>query len=334
MYFSETPTLRKVLSVTCVLCLAGSMFAGCMKKDDAPPTTTAPSIGLNLTESETPTLRKVLSVTCVLCLAGSMFAGCMKKDDAPPTTTAPSIGLNLTETTAPTTQPTVPTTEPVEINENTGVVLSQLNVRSSPSTSGFEIGVLYAGDRIELERRETLSGYEWGYLKSPMEGWIVMDYVKMDMDSTDATSDNSTPAGNGDVTPPTPTTPPASGSTTEIKGTITGNGLNIRNEPSTDSDNSTPAGNGDVTPPTPTTPPASGSTTEIKGTITGNGLNIRNEPSTDGKVQGTYNKGDSVTILEVKNGWGRTNKGRLPRPPRLLPAAAPRRLRAPLPATA
>lgn len=212
--------------------------------------------------SETPTLRKVLSVTCVLCLAGSMFAGCMKKDDAPPTTTAPSIGLNLTETTAPTTQPTAPTTEPVEINENTGVVLSQLNVRSSPSTSGFEIGVLYAGDRIELERRETLSGYEWGYLKSPMEGWIVMDYVKMDMDSTDATSDNSTPAGNGDVTPPTPTTPPASGSTTEIKGTITGNGLNIRNE-----------------------------------------------PSTDGKVQGTYNKGDSVTILEVKNGWGRTNKG-------------------------
>ena len=213
--------------------------------------------------SETPTLRKVLSVTCVLCLAGTMLAGCMKKDDTPPTTLPPVPGLNLSEPTTPTTQATVPTTEPVEINENTGVVINQINVRSSPSTSGFEIGVLYAGERIELERRETLSGYEWGYLKSPMEGWIVMDYVKMDMDSTDATSDNSTPAGNGDVAPPTPTTPPASGSTTEIKGTITGNGLNIRSEPNTETS----------------------------------------------KIQGTYNKGDTVTILEVKNGWGRTNKG-------------------------
>lgn len=50
-------------------------------------------------------------------------------------------------------------------------------------------------------------------------------------------------------------------------------------------------------------------TTSIKGVITGNGVNIRSEGSTDGKIQGTYNKGDVVTILETKNGWGRTDKG-------------------------
>jgi len=51
--------------------------------------------------------------------------------------------------------------------------------------------------------------------------------------------------------------------------------------------------------------PASGT----KGTINGNGVNIRSEGSTSGKIQGSYSKGDVVTILEQKNGWGRTDKG-------------------------
>ena len=41
----------------------------------------------------------------------------------------------------------------------------------------------------------------------------------------------------------------------------------------------------------------------------GDGVNIRSEASTSGKVQGAYNKGDVVTILEIKGEWGRTNKG-------------------------
>lgn len=47
----------------------------------------------------------------------------------------------------------------------------------------------------------------------------------------------------------------------------------------------------------------------IKGVISGDGLNIRSEPSTDGDIQGSYSKGEVVTILETKNGWGRTSKG-------------------------
>lgn len=71
----------------------------------------------------------------------------------------------------------------------------------------------------------------------------------------------------------------------------------------------------DVTDPTTsettdaTEPESSGTATNIKGVITGNGLSIRSEPSTDGRVLGSYNKGDVVTILETKDGWGRTIKG-------------------------
>lgn len=46
----------------------------------------------------------------------------------------------------------------------------------------------------------------------------------------------------------------------------------------------------------------------FKGVITVNDLNIRNEPKT-GTVVGQYDKGDVVTILETKDGWGRTSLG-------------------------
>ena len=70
----------------------------------------------------------------------------------------------------------------------------------------------------------------------------------------------------------------------------------------------------DTTEPEATTkatePESTGTATNIKGVITANGLNVRSKPNTDdGKVQGSYNKGDVVTILETKDGWGRTIKG-------------------------
>ena len=59
--------------------------------------------------------------------------------------------------------------------------------------------------------------------------------------------------------------------------------------------------------PTATTPAEPEET--IRGMVNVNGLNIRENPSTDAEKVGTYDKGDVVTILETKNGWGRTNKG-------------------------
>ena len=59
--------------------------------------------------------------------------------------------------------------------------------------------------------------------------------------------------------------------------------------------------------PTATTPKEPEET--IRGMVNVNGLNIREEPNTNAKVLGNYDKGDVVTILETKNGWGRTGKG-------------------------
>ena len=60
------------------------------------------------------------------------------------------------------------------------------------------------------------------------------------------------------------------------------------------------------TEPQPTEPT---NTTRITGKITSNGLNIRKDPSTTADIVGNYKNGETVTILETKNGWGRTEKG-------------------------
>lgn len=208
--------------------------------------------------SQKSNFSRLLSLILVLVMTVTLFAGC-KKGDPTEDTTEPKLNLNLSETSAPTETETEPTetTGPV-VNENTATVTSQMNIRSSPSTEATVVGNLYAGDRVEISRREVVTGINWAYIIAPKAGWIMMDYVEMDIPQEDVPSQNvSTPAGQ--------------------------------------------------TTPTETKPV---NTTSIKAVVNANGLNIRNAPGTDNtKVQGAYNKGDIVTILETKNGWGRTNKG-------------------------
>ena len=213
--------------------------------------------------SDQHNLRKPLSLFLVTALTATLFTGCsLLKKDAPdvPDTTPQTPGISLSDTTTPATETEAPTTEATEpINENTATVTSQLNIRSSPSTEATVVGTLDAGDKVEISRREEVTGINWAYIISPEAGWIVMDYVEMDIPSQmPAGGDTSTPAGGNTATEPT-------------------------------------TGNTDAM--------------SVKGVVTVNNLNIRSEGSSDGKVQGSYNKGDVVTILETKNGWGRTNKG-------------------------
>ena len=210
--------------------------------------------------SQSYNLRKPLSLLLATALTATLLSGCSlfkKASDEPADTTPQTPGLSLTDTSAPT-ETEAPTTEATEpINENTATVTSQINIRSSPSTEATIVGTLDAGDKVEISRREEVTGINWAYIISPEAGSIVMDYVEMDIPSQMPTGgDTSTPAGNNAASEPTDS------------GTDTLN---------------------------------------VKGVITVNNLNIRSEP--DGNVQGSYNKGDVVTILETKNGWGRTNKG-------------------------
>ena len=206
--------------------------------------------------------RRILSLILVLVMMSTLFAGC-KKNENPEDTSEPGLNLDLTQNNTPTETQTEPpaTTEAPKINENTATVTSQLNIRSSPSTEATVVGNLYAGDKVEISRREEVTGIDWAYIISPTAGWIVMEFVEMDIPTQEVPQENiSTPAGNGEVTAPTQA-------------------------------------------------PSSNNTQSIKGVINANGLNIRSEASKNGNVQGAYNKGDVVTILETKNGWGRTNKG-------------------------
>lgn len=210
--------------------------------------------------SNTKKLSKILSLILAAALAAVMFTGCFGGKDTDEET-EPNININLDETTeAPETSSAPTESEPVEINENMATVLSQLTIRSSPSTDATVVGTLYAGDKVEVSRRETVVGVEWAYIISPDSGWICMDYVEMDFEpETPVTNNTETPAG---ATAPT-------------------------------EDEETPTS----------------TETNIKGVITASGLNIRKEASTTSDRVGSYNKGDVVTILETKNGWGRTNKG-------------------------
>ena len=212
-------------------------------------------------------LRKPLSLILATAITATLFTGCMKKDPATPEETTSGVpGLNLSEPTAPS-ETTPETTAPaVVVNENTATVTSQMNIRSSPSTEATVVGTLNAGDKVEISRREEVTGINWAYIISPEAGWIVMDYVEMDIPS-------QTPAG-GDTSTPGATAPSTAGSGTTTTGTASGT-----------------------------------EELNIKGVVTVNNLNVRSEASQDGKIQGSYNKGDIVTILETKNGWGRTNKG-------------------------
>ena len=208
--------------------------------------------------SNNRTLRKFLSLTLVLIMMTTLFAGCKK--DVPAPEDEPSLNLDISGTTLPSDTQTEPsaTTEPPVINENTGTVTSVLNIRSSPSTEATVVGTLYAGDKIEVSRREVVTGIDWAYIIAPEAGWVVMEFVEMDLPEAQ-------PVG------PDTSTPGASNNAGELENS---------------------------------------NTTNIKGVVNANGLNIRNAPGTeDTKVQGSYNKGDVITILETKDGWGRTNKG-------------------------
>ena len=205
---------------------------------------------------------RLLSLILVVVMLTTLFAGCKKKNP-PGEPSEPGLNLNLNSSEATEDTTAAPeTTEPV-INEKTATVTQDLKVRSAPSLEGFEVYVLEKGTRIEVSRIQEVSKKEWAlvFLPNGTSGWIMMDYVEMDIPTTVPSTEPSAPAE---------TTPEETDDKKDEESTVT----------------------------------------NIKGVINTNGLNIRSIPSTENsKIQGQYNKGDVVTILETKNGWGRTSKG-------------------------
>ncbi len=189
-------------------------------------------------------LSKVLSLILVCVMIVTVFAGC-KKEEPAPETTDPSLDLNLNLTgTNPPEETQAETTEATEPNDKMGTVTQQMNIRSQPAMQSVVLGTLFAGDRLEIIRQASYAGNTWGYIREPEEGWVVMDYVEMDVPTTVEPDPNETPGATG----PAPTSP-SEGSTVTINGTkgvITGNNVNIRSEASTNGKIEGSYGKGDV----------------------------------------------------------------------------------------
>ena len=174
-----------------------------------------------------------------------------------------------------------------------GVVnLGSLNVRTGPSTDYEKVGTVSLGQRYAYYQK---SG-NWVRIN---KGWISISYFYLE---------GTTGEGAGE-------------------GKITGSGLNIRTGPGTGFDSVGSYKKGDtvkiltqidgwgytgkgwvsmkyVEMDKTDTPASKG-----KGTVTADVLNIRKSASANADKVGKYYKGDKVEILEIKDGWGRTDKG-------------------------
>lgn len=82
-----------------------------------------------------------------------------------------------------------------QVTDFTGscTVTQQMNVRETPSTIATIQGTLNAGDTVTVERSDTISGTTWAYISSPIEGWVVADYLE----STNATGQSLAPDASG-----------------------------------------------------------------------------------------------------------------------------------------
>ena len=213
-----------------------------------------------------------------------------------------------------TTTPTESTTTEVSgtaVNKSGTVNAAELNIRKGPDTSYDKAGKYVKGDKVTITE---VKG-DWGKTD---KGWISMKYVTF----SENTSSSSSTTSSEKV---------SNGSTTAL-GTvkITHEALNVRTGPGNSYDvvkyvtrgNSysyyeqngnwvrindgwiytkgyTDIGGGTV----------SGTAANITGTITATELNIRKGPSTNYDSVGKYVNGDSVTITETLDGWGKTDKG-------------------------
>ena len=281
------------------------------------------------TKRNSRTLTILLVLTLLLTTLSGCFGGKQTDDPAPSTEGNVPPGLvevKPTETTPPET------TEPVaNPGEKTAVVtVDQLTVRSSPSVSNNPIGYLDKGTVVTIRKTVHSLDINWALTDT---GWVVADYLDFNYD----------PEFNNNETGTTeePTEPENQGTTTTIKGVVTATELYIRKEADGKSTSLGSYVKGDVVTILETkngwgrtnqgwismkyvktdgepiennkeenkndTTTNNNNTTNIKAVVTASELNIRKE--IEGERVGGYVCGDRITILETKNGWGRTDKG-------------------------
>lgn len=204
---------------------------------------------------------------------------------------------------------------------------TSVNLRSGAGTNYSTCGSVTNGTKVKIYEEKTVSGYKWGRIDG---GWIRLDYVTLD--SSPSSSDSGSSMWEGE-----------SGSNTNGKsGTVTGNGVNIRNAAGIGNAVVGSANKGDkVTVYEQTTvgntpwgrigtnrwicmnyvkldsdsSSDSGTSSGGKtGTVTATGLNVRSGAGTGYTRVDTLSKGTKVTVYETKTvsgvKWGRIGTNR------------------------
>ena len=282
---------------------------------------------------------RLIALLLVLTMVAALFTGCFGAKA--PEETNPSEDSNVPPglvDVKPTEEPTEPTeTEPV-LSENSAIVnTDQLSVRSSPSVGSPPIGTLEKGEIVEVIDTRTSLGIQWARIS---KGWVAAEYLDFNFDPNFG---NDEPA----ATEPNESGNQGNANTESIKGVITATELYIRKEANAGSKSVGSYVKGDVVTILETkkvgndqwgrtnqgwismkyvkteSDPAdkennktdnktdittgTGTAANIKGVVTASELNIRKD--IEGDRVGAYVYGDRITILETKNGWGRTDKG-------------------------
>ncbi len=192
--------------------------------------------------------------------------------------------------------PNTPGTTPAPAVSVMGTVTAEsgLCIRSGPGTNNSVVGYLSSRERVEVTGQQSAGGSLWGKIA---QGWICLDYVKLDGPLPSQNENNPTepPASN-------PTTPPAS-DPTEPPAT---------SAPTNPPEETKPAKS--TQPPEETKPAqAPEAPKTVKGTVIADELLIRSGPSTGYSILGSLFYGDRVEILAQQTTgsmvWGKTDRG-------------------------
>ena len=222
------------------------------------------------------------------------------------------------ETEPPATEPDGDDEKPVTSGKAGTITASELHIRKGAGTSYDSVGKYKKGDKVTII--ETKNG--WGRTD---KGWVSMKYVDLEGSSDSDKKDNKDDKDNKNDKD-------TSKLVTNGKTSILGYGvvedvssLNVRTGPGTDYDKVDFVSEGQRLPYYQ----KSGSWVRISkgwvsttyfdinekiesgttGTVNTAELNIREGAGSKYDAVGKYKKGDKITILEVKNNWGKTDKG-------------------------
>lgn len=118
----------------------------------------------------------VLVVLLAMLFIGMFGIGWNRRIAHPIEETMAPVPLTEVPVTAPTEKPVPDEMEPSAYN---AVATGDLNIRSMPDTLGEVVGMAEKGTGLQITRKETINGTPWGFVTTPIQGWVVMEYVDL-----------------------------------------------------------------------------------------------------------------------------------------------------------